>query len=179
MAHILLVTGGARSGKSVFAQELAESLPGRRAFVATCEPGDDEMRERIRKHRQARTAEQWDTIEEPLHLEQALSDAKSYDVVLVDCLTLWVSNLMFEPGQVGRDLTEEQVVARCQEILAACETHPGTVVFVTNEVGMGIVPENDLARLYRDLIGRCNQSIAAAADGVTLLSCGIPLTLKG
>ncbi len=179
MARILLVTGGARSGKSFFAQKLAESVPGRRAYVATCEPGDEEMRERIRKHRQARAGSEWDTIEEPVHLAAALSGATNYDVVLVDCLTLWVSNLMHEPGRNVADVNEEYMETHCQEVLAACNAHPGTLVLVTNEVGMGIVPENALARLYRDLIGRCNQIIAAAADGVTLLSCGIPIALKG
>jgi len=137
------------------------------------------MRERIRKHREARAGASWDTIEEPVHLAQALSRAASYDVVLVDCLTLWVSNLMHETVQDAVDVSEEHIAERCQEVLAACDAHPGTVVFVTNEVGMGIVSENAMARLYRDLIGRCNQIIAAAADGVTLLSCGIPIELKG
>jgi len=179
MGRIILVTGGARSGKSVHAQKLAESLPGRRVYIATCEALDEEMQERIRKHREARAGLGWDTIEEPVHLAQALSRATSYDVVLVDCLTLWVSNLMHRPSQDTTDVNEEYIAGRCQEVLAACGAHSGTVVFVTNEVGTGIVPENALARLYRDLIGRCNQIIAAAADGVTLLSCGIPITLKG
>ena len=179
MGRIMLVTGGARSGKSDFAQRLAESFPGRRAYVATCEPLDEEMRERIRKHRQARAGNGWETIEEPIRLNKVLSDAACYDVVLVDCLTLWVSNLMYESTQGGSELSEEQVALRCQDVLDACRAHPGTVVFVTNEVGMGIVPENALARLFRDLIGRCNQIIAAAADNVTLMSCGIPVMLKG
>lgn len=179
MARIILITGGARSGKSAFAQEMAESLPGRRVFVATCEPGDEEMRERIRRHQQARAGAGWDTIEEPVHLAQALARATRYDVVLVDCLTLWISNLMHETGRDAMHVSEEEIAERCQEILAACNAHAGTVVFVTNEVGMGIVPENALARRYRDLIGRSNQIIAAAADGVTLLSCGIPIELKG
>ncbi|MFV1964755.1 MAG: bifunctional adenosylcobinamide kinase/adenosylcobinamide-phosphate guanylyltransferase [Pirellulaceae bacterium] len=179
MGRIVLVTGGARSGKSAFAQKLAESLTGRRAYVATGEPGDEEMRERIRKHRQARAGTQWDTIEEPVHLSRALSLAARYDVVLVDCLTLWVSNVIHEGRPNGTDVNEEHMAERCQDVLAACDSHPGTVVFVTNEVGMGIVPESALARLFRDLIGRCNQIIAAAADEVTLLSCGIPISLKG
>ena len=180
MARIVLVTGGCRSGKSAFAQGLAESLPGRRVYVATCPVVDGEMRQRIRKHQEARAASHWDTIEEPMRLDSALLSAGNYDVVLVDCLTLWINNLMYQPRQRnGQDVSEEQVAQRCGEVLAVACKHPGTVVFVTNEVGMGVVPENALARRYRDLVGRCNQVIAAGADIVALISCGIPLFLKG
>lgn len=179
MAQIVLVTGGARSGKSAFAQGLAESLPGRRAYLATCEPGDEEMRQRVRKHQQARARAEWDTIEEPVRLAQALAGAAGYDVVLVDCLTLWLFNLIGQEAQNDTGVDEEEVARQCRHVLAACDAHPGTVVFVTNEVGMGIVPDNWLARRYRDLVGRCNQVMAAAADRVTLVSCGIPLSLKG
>jgi adenosylcobinamide kinase/adenosylcobinamide-phosphate guanylyltransferase len=179
MGSIILVTGGCRSGKSAFAQRLAESIPGRRALVATCQPMDDEMRERVRLHRQARAGTQWDTIEEPIQLAEALSRAVRYDVVVVDCLTLWVSNLMHNGHPDGADVNEDYFQKRCEEVLAVCRAHPGTVVLVTNEVGMGIVPQNALARRFRDLIGRVNQAVAAAADRVTLMSCGIPLSLKG
>jgi adenosylcobinamide kinase/adenosylcobinamide-phosphate guanylyltransferase len=179
MARVILITGGCRSGKSAFAQKLAESLPGRRAFVATCRPEDDEMRERVRRHRQARAASPWETIEEPVDLAQALLQARRYDVVLVDCLTVWISNLMFEAAQDGAQVNEDDLTERYREVLSACRAHPGTVVFVTNEVGMSVVPTNALARLFRDLVGRCNQIIAAAADEVTLMSCGIPISLKG
>jgi adenosylcobinamide kinase/adenosylcobinamide-phosphate guanylyltransferase len=179
MGRIILVTGGCRSGKSRYAQALAEGLPGRRVCVATCPVLDDEMRERIRRHRQARAAAQWDTLEAPVDLAQALDRAAAYDVVLVDCLTLWVNNLMYEASERGQVVTEDEMARRCDEVLAAGRRHPGSTVFVTNEVGMGIVPENGLARRYRDLVGRCNQAIAAGADTVTLVTCGIPLTLKG
>jgi adenosylcobinamide kinase/adenosylcobinamide-phosphate guanylyltransferase len=179
MARIILVTGGCRSGKSVYAQRMAESFPGRRAYVATCQVEDEEMRQRVDKHRQAREATQWETIEEPVHLAKALSRVRCYDVVLVDCLTLWVSNLMYQAAQQGAEVEEEQLAERCAEVLAACRSHPGTVVLVTNEVGLGVVPENRVARRFRDLVGRSNQVIAAAADRVTLMSCGIPICLKG
>jgi len=179
MARIVLVTGGCRSGKSVFAQQLAESLPGRRVFVATCQPLDDEMRQRIEKHRQERSTTNWQTIEEPLDLADALTRSRDWDVVLVDCLTLWISNLLCNAPRDHADMDEERLAGQCQQVLDACRAHPGTILFVTNEVGLGIVPDNALSRRFRDLVGRCNQVIAAAADHVTLMTCGIPLRLKG
>jgi len=189
MARIILVTGGCRSGKSTHAQALAEALPGRRAYVATCPVFDDELRDRIEKHRQHRRDKGWETIEEQLDLAGVLAGtadygAADYDVLLVDCLTLWVSNVLMgaaHDGPAGSEslLDEMQIAERCGEFLAACRRREGAVIFVTNEVGMSIVPENALARRFRDLMGRCNQVVAAEADEVVLLTCGIPLTLKG
>jgi len=178
MARVLLVTGGCRSGKSTYAQALCQTFPGRKVFLATCPIVDEEMRRRIRKHQEARPAG-WDTVEEPVALAGAIRAARQYDVVLVDCLTLWVNNLLYEAGERGTEMDEEHLARCCQEVLAACREHPGTVVFVTNEVGMGIVPENAQARLFRDLLGRCNQLAAAAADTVVLMVCGIPVPVKG
>jgi len=178
MARIALVTGGCRSGKSAYAQGLAESLPGPRAYVATCPVLDEEMRQRIEKHRQARSA-MWQTIEEPVLLAEAIRSASAHAVVLADCLTLWINNLMYQAEQKGQDIGEDHVAGQCLTVLDACRSHAGTIIFVTNEVGMGIVPDNALARRYRDLVGRCNQTIAARADVVALVSCGIPLFLKG
>jgi adenosylcobinamide kinase/adenosylcobinamide-phosphate guanylyltransferase len=168
MARLILITGGCRSGKSAHGQRLAERFPGRRAFIATCPLVDDEMRQRIRRHQQAREAAHWQTIEEPLNLDRALAAARQCEVVLVDCLTLWVSNLMYEAEQRGAQIEEEEMARRGVELLESCRSHPGTVILITNEVGMGIVPENGLARRYRDLIGQCNQTIAAGADAVAL-----------
>jgi len=178
MATVILVTGGSRSGKSAYAQQLAERLPGRRAFIATCPVLDDELHRRVEKHKEARRAARWDTIEETIELARALSDATDHQVLLVDCLTLWVNNLLYEAERHGGELSESDVEAHCARLLDACRQREGTIIFVTNEVGWGIVPDNALARRFRDLAGRCNQRIAAAADEVVLVVCGIPLQLK-
>ncbi len=179
MAGLILVTGGSRSGKSAHAQRLAESLPGPRAYLATCPVIDAETAGRVRLHREARDAALWETIEEPLDLDGAIGRAAGYRVLLVDCLTLWVNNLLYEAEQRGERFTEEAAAVRCRGLIAACAAFAGTVIFVTNEVGMGIVPDNAAARLFRDCAGRCNQLIAAAAGEVTLVVSGIPLRLKG
>ena len=178
MANLVLVTGGCRSGKSAYALHLAESLPPTRLYVATCPVTDDEMRHRIEEHRRARGDRGWETIEEQVDLAGVLSRHTRHTVRLVDCVTLWINNLMFYAEQEGRPLTEADVAGHCSHMLDAGKGGRGTVIFVTNEVGMGVVPENAQARRYRDLVGRANQIIAARADTVTLVSCGIPLDLK-
>lgn len=177
MAKIILATGGARSGKSAYAQELAESLPGPRAFVATCPvPGgeDEEMLARVDRHRRDRNDAGWLTIEEEIDLKGVLAGNLEVRTVLVDCLTLWISNLLCAEPSLG----EDEMAARCGELLAACRKRQGSVIFVTNEVGSGIVPENALARKFRDLSGRCNQAMGRGADEVIFFSCGLPLYLK-
>jgi len=178
VARVVVITGAARSGKSHYAQTMAEALPGPRVFVATCPLVDEEMRERIKKHQQARSKSNWVTVEETLDLTGTLRNQAGFRLILVDCLTLWVSNLMHRAHEHGQEVGEEEVAESCREILEVCSTIPGTVLFVTNEVGAGIVPENPVARLYRDLVGRCNQVIAAGADQVVLMVAGLPLELK-
>jgi adenosylcobinamide kinase/adenosylcobinamide-phosphate guanylyltransferase len=178
LGYVILVTGGSRSGKSEYAERVAEALGGSKVFVATCPPVDREMEERIRNHKNKRAQRGWLTIEEQVDLARILRETKSFSVVLVDCLTLWVNNLMFlDPPEQPR-ITEEEIARRCEELVLACGAREGTAIFVTNEIGMGIVPDNPASRLFRDLVGRCNQTMAQAADQVTLVVCGLPLHLK-
>jgi adenosylcobinamide kinase/adenosylcobinamide-phosphate guanylyltransferase len=179
MARIILITGGSRSGKSTYAQTFAESVSGIRTYIATCPCIDEEMEKRIRKHREARQTSSWQTIEETKDLAGALQRAKESKVIMVDCLTLWINNLMYEAELQGKDITEEDIAMLCRGLIEVCDDLPGTVIFVTNEVGMGIIPENTASRLYRDLAGRCNQIIAGRADAVTFLISGLPLNIKG
>ena len=179
MGKIVLVTGGCRSGKSAYAQQLAESLPPSRLFIATCPVTDDEIRQRIQRHRQARRDRGWETIEEQLDFTAVFRGNGHHNVFLVDCITLWVSNWMYAAEQDRRQIDEDKIAERTSQMLDAAEACRGTAIFVTNEVGMGVVPDNAQARCYRDLVGRANQIVAARADGVTLVCCGIPRHLKG
>jgi len=178
VGRLILVTGGARSGKSDFALQLAQALPGPRCFIATCPVVDAEMEERIARHRQERAGSDWQTVEEQTDIAIVLQGRKDSCVCLVDCLTLWVNNLLYHSEQAGKLFADTEMRRQCALLLQAANEYPGTVICVTNEVGMGVVPDNPAARLYRDLVGRCNRMVAAAADEVVLVSCGIPLRLK-
>ena len=179
MSRMILITGGCRSGKSRHAQSLAENAGSKRLFIATAPILDAEMEQRIARHQEERRGRGWDTIEEPLDLTGALHRVSGYDAVLCDCLTLWVNNLMYSASQREEVLREEHIVQHCQEVYAAVQCINACVVFVTNEVGMGIVPEDAVSRRFRDLTGRCNQEMAAAADHVILMVSGLALQLKG
>ena len=164
-----LVLGGARSGKSTYAEGLVLASGLRPRYVATTDAGDDEMRERIDRHR-ARRGPGWETVEEPLGLTRTLSRQSAADVaVLVDCLTLWLSNLML----AGRD-PEWETAELCSTLGAL----PGPAVLVSNEVGMGLVPETPLGRRFRDVQGRLNQAVAATVPCVVFVAAGLPLILK-
>jgi adenosylcobinamide kinase/adenosylcobinamide-phosphate guanylyltransferase len=182
VAHLTLVTGGARSGKSAHAQRLAEAMSPPRIYLATCPVVDQEMAARIRQHQAARSGRGWQTLEEPLELARALRAAQA-EVVVVECLALWINNLMFvreqaDPGPTPNWPSEREVAELAGGVLAAAAARTGAVIFVTNEVGLGIVPDNPAARVYRDLLGRCNQTLAAGVHTVTLLVSGLPWTLK-
>lgn len=173
MSKVILVTGGARSGKSRFAEKLTEAYQPLRGYLATAEAGDGEMAARIVRH-QARRGEGWQTVEEPLRVEEAVrcNDGR-FNVLLMDCVTLWISNLMFrgEGGEAG-------VLPAVRSLADSFPSLKTPLVIVTNEVGMGIVPEHPLSRSFRDLAGEANEMIAAAADEVYVTISGLPLKLK-
>lgn len=179
MGQLTLVLGGARSGKSDFAQQLAQELGGEQVlYVATADAGDEEMQQRIEKHRQERPAA-WRTLEVqrgvgPAILEQA-GDAK---VILLDCLTILVSNLVVGADDSVVSEAEDKVAAEVDGLRACAEQLPGHLIVVSNEVGMGLVPVYPLGRAYRDLLGWANQALARQADEVYLLVAGIPLGVK-
>jgi adenosylcobinamide kinase/adenosylcobinamide-phosphate guanylyltransferase len=179
VSTVILVTGGSRSGKSAHALRLAESRPGPWTFVATCPAIDEEMAKKIEAHKQERDARTWTTIEEQIDLAGAIARAGAAGVILVDCLTLWLNNLMYRAPPAGREFNEREVAGLTEALVRAARRAPGTVIFVTNEVGLGIVPPDPSTRLYRNLVGRCGQAIAAASDAVVMVVCGMPLTLKG
>jgi len=179
MAKIILITGGARSGKSDYAQKRAEELSGEHFFIATCPVIDEEMNDRIKRHKQDRANGLWKTIEEEINIPQAISALPSRSVCLADCLTLWVNNLMYRAELACGEFTEDAMLSHTKALLISATNHEGTVFFVSNEVGMGVVPDNSSARRYRDCVGRCNRQIAAVAEEVILVSCGLPLFFKG
>jgi adenosylcobinamide kinase / adenosylcobinamide-phosphate guanylyltransferase len=165
---VVMITGGARSGKSRRAEARARSFPGRPVYIATAEPLDGEMEERIARHR-ARRGDDWIEREAPLDLVQALTDTDGGGARLVDCLTLWLSNLL----HAGRDWSREAAL-----LAAALGRQQSPVVLVTNEVGLGIVPDNALARTFRDAAGLLNQTIAEVADEVEFVVAGLPMKVK-
>jgi adenosylcobinamide kinase/adenosylcobinamide-phosphate guanylyltransferase len=165
---LTLVLGGARSGKSRYAEAAVMGSPAPWIYIATAEPFDGEMTARIAEHR-ARRGGQWQTVEAPLDLAGAIGNAPASATVLVDCLTLWLNNLMYKQHDIDAD-------TRRLETALAARTAP--MVLVSNEVGSGIVPDNAEARRFRDLQGRLNQRIAARADRVVLLVAGLPMLVK-
>ena len=172
--EIVFVIGGCRSGKSAYALKTAGKISGRRKiFIATCLPQDDEMTQRVAGHQKER-GRRWTTVEAPVYLPEAiLENDPQTDVMLIDCLTLWVSNLMMETG------SQKQIEATIFSLIDALAKAASPIVLVSNEVGTGIVPENKLARQYRDIVGLVNQSVAGAADKVVWVVAGIPVVVKG
>jgi adenosylcobinamide kinase / adenosylcobinamide-phosphate guanylyltransferase len=183
--QLILILGGARSGKSTFAEQLAQRSGRSVAFIATATVSDDDMRLRIERHRAARPAD-WRTIEEPLDLASAIQQAASLaDVLLLDCITLWVSNWLFTQENIddASSVTSpyyEGALAEIDKLLItfnALDTQK-TLIVVTNEVGLGIVPSYTLGRIYRDVLGLVNQRLAAVADRVYLMVAGLGVDIK-
>jgi len=173
---ITLILGGARSGKSDLALRLAQEVAGRKAFVATAQAGDAEMAERIERHQKKRGVD-WELFEESLDLGGLLGRiGPQFEVILVDCLTLWISNRLMAAGV---DLDEESLKEELELICEAGRRDSLQLFLVSNEVGMGIVPENTLARAFRDWTGRAHQTLVQAADVVYFCVAGLPMKLKG
>ena len=178
MGHLIYISGGCRSGKSDYAQQLAESLPGKRAYLATCPVIDDEMSDRIELHQQQRSGRGWKTIETPLELIETIKQTNDFNVLLIDCLTLWVNNLLYAAEQQGQTLSEHDIQKKCAELLTTCRQQSQTIIFVSNELGMGLVPIDATSRRYRDCLGRCNQTIAQSCDEAIFMVSGLPVTLR-
>lgn len=184
MGLLTFVTGGARSGKSHFAEGVAARSPGPVVYLATMEALDEEAAERIARHR-ARRRRQWRTVEEPLDLAEAMRACDPAATVLLDCVSLWVSNIFMRDAGPGDESTEtfKRVIATCLAaagaLLAVQQRRQGAMIAVSNEVGSGIVPSDRLSRYYRDALGLVNQRFATAADEAVLLASGLPLWLKG
>ncbi|MDE0199144.1 MAG: bifunctional adenosylcobinamide kinase/adenosylcobinamide-phosphate guanylyltransferase [Caldilineaceae bacterium] len=182
MGELILILGGARSGKSAEAVRIArERTDGRVLFVATAEPGDDEMRLRIEKHRGERPAH-WHTLEAPRRVGKAIGrQSEEYSTIVVDCITLLVSNLLVDGPDPYAEAVRNSVEQEIAEVVKAVKAMPDAcrMIVVSNEVGTGMAPLTPLGRAFRDLVGQANQTLAAAADRAVLMVAGIPLVLKG
>lgn len=173
MGKLIYITGGARSGKSSYAQQLAEQQPGELLYIAPAQVLDGEMAERVALHRQAR-GERWILLEEPLHLAERLPGAaEGKAAFLLDCVTIWLSNLFFHFGE-----EHEPILQEVDQLIAVVAHLPVPLYLVSNELGSGIVPEHAMARSFRDLAGLVNQKLAAAADEAWLVVSGLPVKLK-
>lgn len=186
MKNIVLITGGARSGKSTYAEKLAKETKGGVLYIATSIPFDDEMRDRVKKHKERRPAT-WYTFEGYENLKQVFYNEKmQFNTILLDCITIMVTNLMFdragdnfdELSDQSIDIMEKEILQEVAEFIDEAEKSLKTIIIVTNEIGSGIVPEYKMARVFRDIAGRVNQYIASRAKEVHLVVCGIPIKIK-
>ncbi len=178
MGKFIFVVGGAKSGKSVFAQEMASSLSPRLTYIATAEAGDKEMKQRIARHRASR-GKKWETIEEPLDVAGALSSVEGNRCVVIDCLTLLISNWLTSAKPRRLVLCEDEIRKKLLKLIRQIKTTRSTVIVVSNEVGAGIIPSNKLARHFCNIQGEANQLFSKEADEVFLLTAGIPIKIKG
>ncbi len=173
MSKITFILGGARSGKSRFAIERAKGIGKKVAFIATCKPSDKEMKGRISIHKKARPSH-WQTFEEPQEVSSLLKKMdQEFEVIIIDCLTLFVSNILLE-GFKQKDIKKS-----CEDMLSALKNLNARAIIVSNEVGLGIVPDNKLAREFRDIAGRVNQIVAEEANEVFFMASGLALKIKG
>lgn len=172
MKKIIFITGGARSGKSDFALKEASGISGKKAYIATAEALDEEMRKRIEEHKKKR-GEGWDTYEEPLRIDYVIKETESeYSAIVIDCMTIWLSNLLHGNYNV---MNEIEIITDTLRIT----DNVSRIYIISNEVGMGIVPDNEMARRFRDMAGILNQKVAKIADEVYLVTAGIPVKIKG
>ena len=170
---MIFITGGARSGKSFFAEKLALKAGKDRVYVATMQALDEEMKERIARHRAVRKGKKWRTVEEPLELLKVLKrDNKKKRVILIDCLTLWVTNMMM------KNYSEKEIILAAETLADFAKRTETMVIVVSNEVGLGLVPENRLGREFRDIQGRVNQLFASGAKKVFFMVSGLPMKVK-
>ncbi|MBT1072654.1 bifunctional adenosylcobinamide kinase/adenosylcobinamide-phosphate guanylyltransferase [Pelotalea chapellei] len=177
MSQTIFITGGTRSGKSRYAEQRALEYEAPLCYLATAQALDGEMDDRITLH-QKRRGSAWHTVEEPLQLPLALANCDGrYNAILVDCLTLWLTNLLLQDDQPSRE-SEQRIIAGVQDLSVTLSAMTTPVIIVSNEVGMGIVPEHRLGRIFRDIAGQANQIIAAGASEAWLVASGIPLRLK-
>jgi len=169
---IIFITGGVRSGKSQFALRLAQNFPGPKAFLATAQALDQEMADRIQRHKRNRP-KGWQTLEEPLRVAEILKEeGDRFRLILLDCLTLWISNGLMA------NWTDKKILQKADRLLRVCRDARCSLIIVSNEVGMGIVPDNPPARVFRDLSGLIHQKISRQADEVYFMVSGLPLQLK-
>ncbi len=190
--NIIFITGGARSGKSSFGLKLAEdglqasdfSLQPKKAYIATAQAFDEEMRQRIERHKKER-GDEWHTLEEPVDIVRALNEVREYGVIIIDCLTMWISNLMLNNLDIEKEVRRFLDAIKSSTINITLQDNikssscSSILLIVSNEVGMGIVPEKELARRFRDLAGMLNQKVAEIADEVYFMVSGIPVKIKG
>ncbi len=183
MKKIILLLGGARSGKSYYAQELARKMAKKVLFVATAEAGDEDMRHRIQDHQRNRPAT-WRTLEVTRDIGEAIEDAiEDEPLVIIDCITLLVGNIFGRHDEKDFDsiedsVLEKEVLCEVDRLIQCLQKTPASFIIVSNEVGLGIVPDNRMARLYRDFLGRANQKLSGSADEVYFMMAGIPLRVK-
>tara|TARA_B100001248_G_C27357730_1_gene444729 strand:- start:210 stop:740 length:531 start_codon:yes stop_codon:yes gene_type:complete len=171
MRKITLILGGARSGKSVFGERLALNKDSKPIYIFTAQSFDEEMDERIRVHKDRRKKQSWQDVEATINLPAAISElSKKEKVILVDCLSLWLTNLIINERNIDRDITE---------FLNALEKSPGDVILISSEVGLGIVPDNEMSRVFRDYLGSLHQRVAAISETVIMMVAGIPIIVKG